>query len=91
MAITRDEQGRQVLTIEETEDSLGMAITDGALYRFRGLEYVASLENTASDTLAGFAQQSRLNDGPSLWLERDGSLTTYAMTDWGDYNELEMI
>lgn len=91
---TRDEQGRNVATIEETDDALGMTITDGAVYRFQGGEYRATLEEDSSDTMACFQRFpiSHEDDEPSLFLDRnDGSLSDDTGTNVGDYNDLELI
>jgi hypothetical protein len=91
---TRDEQGRDVATIEETEDALGMTITNGATYRFKGHDYLATLEEDASDTMACFQRLpiNQVDDEPSLFLDRnDGSICDDTGTNVGDYTELDYI
>lgn len=91
---TRDDQGRDVATIEETEDALGMTITNDAIYRFKGDDYLATLEEDASDTMACFQRLliNHLDDEPSLFLDRnDGSLSDDVGTNVGEYHELEYI
>ena len=94
MMIMRDTLGRQVLTIDETADELGMTITAGKTYRFRGRRFLADLTDQTTDTLASF-QSLDTGSGPeplpdpSMWLERDGSLTDLTGAPLGDYHELE--
>jgi hypothetical protein len=89
--ITRDSQGRQVFVMEETEDALGMTITDGATYRFHGNDYRATLEDQSSDTVACFQRLpiNQVDDEPSLFLDREGALTDDTGRNVGSYDELE--
>lgn len=94
MAITRDDQGRQVYVLEETPDELGMTITAGKVYRFHGRLWLADLTDQTTETVATFqvldtARESDPLPGPSLWLERDGTLTDQAGAVLGEYHELE--
>lgn len=92
--MTRDEQGRQVWILEETDEALGMTITNGATYRFHGRDYRATLEEESSDTAACFQRLpiNQVDDEPSLFLDRnDGSLTNDTGDVVGEYSELEAI
>jgi hypothetical protein len=66
-------------------------IHDGAIYLFRGRSYRASVPSTIEGTVASFTPLRREQDGPSLWLEQDGRITTYAATDWGHYDDLTRV
>lgn len=90
---TRNSQGQDVATIEETEDALGMTITNDATYWFKGHAYCATIEEDASDTLASFQRLpiNQVDDEPSLFLDRnDGSICDDTGTNLGDYGDLEM-
>jgi hypothetical protein len=89
--MTRDEQGRQVATTEETTDALGMTITDGGTYWFQGSAYRATLEETSSDTMVSFQRLpiNQVDDEPSLFLDREGTLSDDTGTFLGSYDELE--
>lgn len=91
---TRNDQGQDVATIDETEDALGMTITDGDTYRFQGHDYRATLEEDASDTLACFQRLpiNQVDDEPSLFLDRnDGSICDDTGANVGDYRDLEAV
>lgn len=91
---TRTLFGEDVATEEETEDRLEMTVVNGAVYRFHGCDYRATLEEDASDTMACFQRLpiNQVDDEPSLFLDRnDGSLSDDTGTVLGEYNELEMI
>lgn len=93
---TRDEQGRVRVTIEETDDEVGMTITNGATYHFHGHDYLATIEDSelAAGTLASFQRLpiNQIDDEPSLFLDRnDGSLSDDTGRSVGTYDELEPI
>jgi hypothetical protein len=89
--IRRDEQGRQVFVLEETENALGMTITNGVTYRFHGADYLATLEDQASDTVVCFQRLpiNQIDDEPSLFLDREGTLSDDTGAFVGSYDELE--
>jgi hypothetical protein len=87
--IQRDSQGRQVFVMEETADALGMTITNGMTYRFHGGDYLATLEDQSSDTVACFLNQ--VDDEPSLFLDREGGLMDDTGANVGSYDELEAV
>jgi hypothetical protein len=94
--IQRDEQGRVVVTIEETDDELGMTITNGGTYRFHGEDYLATIEDSelATGTLACFQRFpiNQSDDEPVMFLDRnDGSLSDDTGTNIGDYRDLEFV
>lgn len=94
--ITRDEQGRQVYTLAETDSELGMTITAGETYGFKRRVWLADLCDQSSDTVASFQALGETGPatplaGPELWLDRDGSLTDITGTNVGDYRDLEAI
>jgi hypothetical protein len=92
--MTRDAQGRQVWAAEDTDEGIGMTITNGATYRFKGHDYLATLEDTSSDTLACFQRLpiNQIDDEPELFLDRnDGSLCDDTGTNVGDYREMEPL
>lgn len=95
---TRDEQGRQVVTMIENqageEFPIPLTVTNGATYRFHGREYLATLEEDSSDTVACFQRLpiNQVDDEPSLFLDRnDGSITDDTGANLGAYDELEMV
>jgi hypothetical protein len=92
----RDERGRVVVTIEETDDELGMTITNGAIYRFHGEDYLATIEESefATGTLACFQRLpiNQPDDEPVMFLDRnDGSLSDDTGRNIGDYRDLEFV
>lgn len=91
----RDGLGRDMATMEESEVyGLGMTIVNDATYRFHGTDYLATLEEDASDTMASFQSLPiyQIDDEPSLFLDRnDGSLCDDTGTVVGEYHELELI
>ncbi len=93
---TRNAQGQTVVTIEETDESLGMTLTDGATYAFHGEQYRATIEDSelSTGTLAVFQRLpiSQPDDEPVMFLDRnDGSLSDDTGTVLGTYDELELI
>lgn len=93
---TRDDQGRQVVTLTHMQDGeefpIPLTVTDGATYWFRGHAYRAALEEDASDTLACFVRLpiQQTDDEPGLFLDRnDGSVSDDTGQSLGTYDELE--
>ena len=80
------------MTIQETEGEIGMTITDGADYLYRGDLYRATLEELSSGYLACFQRLpiAQEDDEPSLFLDLEGVLLNDTGSAVGDYNELAM-
>jgi hypothetical protein len=89
--IRRDAQGRQVYILEETADALGMTVTDGTVYRFRGRDYRAALENQSSEAVAYFHPIGTPLGVFPMFLNREGTLIDDTDAIVGDYNELEAL
>ena len=81
---------RRVRVLKATEHQLGMTITDRAQYRLHGQTFIAWLTPEKDVKVVAILIPSD-HRGPSLWLERDGSITNYNHRFYSTYDALEPI